>query len=193
VWLDAKLRRESGERRWTGLDGSDACQCDLNRGSDDRHCRHDRDGRRPLLGPVAARNFVRVAADVNRDHEGAGRRRFHMAAVMCGHRVRGAHRARGLAQIGRERGADDARREAERKQSAEHPPEYTFRDDQSSTRLNRSALVMTDTELKLMAAAAIIGDSSNPKMGYATPAAIGTPAELYTNAKNRFCLMLAIV
>lgn len=31
--------------------------------------------------------------------------------------------------------------------------------------LNRKALVMTDTELKLIAAAAIIGDSSRPKNG----------------------------
>ncbi len=47
-----------------------------------------------------------------------------------------------------------------------------------STRRNRSALPMTDTELKLIAAAAIIGDSSSPKNGYRTPAATGTPAAL---------------
>ncbi|ODU05285.1 MAG: hypothetical protein ABS89_02105 [Thiobacillus sp. SCN 63-1177] len=37
-------------------------------------------------------------------------------------------------------------------------------------RRNRSALVITDTELKLMAAAAIMGESNNPKTGYSTPA-----------------------
>jgi hypothetical protein len=37
---------------------------------------------------------------------------------------------------------------------------------------------MTDTELRLMAAAAIIGLRSNPNVGYSTPAAIGTPIEL---------------
>jgi len=40
------------------------------------------------------------------------------------------------------------------------------------------AFVMTDTELKLMAAAAIIGFSSNPMNGYRTPAANGTPSAL---------------
>jgi hypothetical protein len=44
--------------------------------------------------------------------------------------------------------------------------------------LSRSALVITDTELKLMAAAAMIGLSRIPNLGYSTPAAIGTPTEL---------------
>jgi len=42
----------------------------------------------------------------------------------------------------------------------------------------RSALVITDTELKLIAVAAIIGDNKMPKTGYKIPAATGTPAEL---------------
>jgi hypothetical protein len=37
---------------------------------------------------------------------------------------------------------------------------------------------MTDTELKLIAAAAIIGLRSSPMNGYSTPAAMGTPAAL---------------
>jgi hypothetical protein len=37
---------------------------------------------------------------------------------------------------------------------------------------------MTDTELRLMASAAIIGESSHPVNGYRTPAAKGTPKEL---------------
>jgi len=49
---------------------------------------------------------------------------------------------------------------------------------------------MTETELKLMAAAAIIGLNSRSKGGYSTPAAMGTPIALYTKAKKRFCLML---
>jgi hypothetical protein len=50
------------------------------------------------------------------------------------------------------------------------PPYRTY----SATRRNRSALPTTETELRLIAAAAIIGLSSRPKNGYSTPAAIGT-------------------
>ena len=45
-------------------------------------------------------------------------------------------------------------------------------EDQS---LSRSALPITDAELKLIASAAISGDNSQPVSGYSTPAAIGTP------------------
>jgi hypothetical protein len=51
-------------------------------------------------------------------------------------------------------------------------------DSYTSTRRNRSALPITETELKLMAAAAIIGLRSSPNTGYNTPAAIGTPSAL---------------
>jgi hypothetical protein len=37
---------------------------------------------------------------------------------------------------------------------------------------------MTDTELKVIAALAIIGLNSRPKNGYKTPAATGTPSAL---------------
>ncbi len=37
---------------------------------------------------------------------------------------------------------------------------------------------MTDTELRLMASAALIGESSQPVNGYSTPAASGTPSAL---------------
>ena len=40
---------------------------------------------------------------------------------------------------------------------------------------NLSEFVITDTELKLIANAAIIGDNNIPKNGNKTPAAIGTP------------------
>lgn len=43
---------------------------------------------------------------------------------------------------------------------------------------NRKALVITETELKLMAKAAIIGDNKMPKKGNSTPAATGTPKAL---------------
>jgi hypothetical protein len=43
---------------------------------------------------------------------------------------------------------------------------------------SRSALATTDTELRLIASAAIIGLSSRPVSGYSTPAAIGTPSAL---------------
>jgi len=45
-------------------------------------------------------------------------------------------------------------------------------------RRRRRAFAMTETELKLIAAAAIIGFSKSPNAGYSTPAAIGTPAAL---------------
>jgi hypothetical protein len=48
----------------------------------------------------------------------------------------------------------------------------------NSTRRSRSALVMTDTDDRLIAAAAIIGDSRRPVTGYSSPAAIGTPSAL---------------
>src|SRR4030095_6929450 len=42
----------------------------------------------------------------------------------------------------------------------------------------RSALAITETELKLIAALATIGLRSHPKTGYSTPAAMGIPSEL---------------
>ncbi len=48
----------------------------------------------------------------------------------------------------------------------------------SFMRLRRSAFKITDTELKLIAAAAMMGESSKPKKGYSTPAATGIPSKL---------------
>lgn len=45
-------------------------------------------------------------------------------------------------------------------------------------RRNLKAFVMTETDDRLMAADAIIGDSSRPNTGYSTPAATGTPTVL---------------
>lgn len=44
--------------------------------------------------------------------------------------------------------------------------------------LNRNELAITETELKLIAAAAIIGESKIPKNGNKSPAAIGIPNTL---------------
>ena len=57
----------------------------------------------------------------------------------------------------------------------------------------RSALPITDAELRLIASAAIKGDSSQPVNGYNTPAAIGMPSALYKKANTRFCFMLPTV
>ncbi len=47
--------------------------------------------------------------------------------------------------------------------------------DQIFAPRSRSAFPMTETELKLIAAAAMIGLSRRPTKGYRMPAAIGTP------------------
>lgn len=47
-----------------------------------------------------------------------------------------------------------------------------------STEFNLNEFRITDNELKLMAAAAIIGDKRIPKNGYNNPAATGTPKTL---------------
>jgi len=44
--------------------------------------------------------------------------------------------------------------------------------------LNLREFAITETELKLIASAAIIGDNNIPKKGYNTPAAIGMPSTL---------------
>ena len=50
--------------------------------------------------------------------------------------------------------------------------------DQSLTDRKRSALLITDTEDRLIAAAAMTGLSSRPNTGYSTPAATGIPSAL---------------
>ena len=65
---------------------------------------------------------------------------------------------------------------ARRNRSSSH---YRFASlSQRPTRRRRRALLTTDTELKLIAAAAIIGFSRMPKNGKSTPAATGTPTLL---------------
>lgn len=48
----------------------------------------------------------------------------------------------------------------------------------NAARRRRNALAITDTELNVIAALAIMGLRSRPKTGYSTPAAIGTPSTL---------------
>ena len=78
------------------------------------------------------------------------------------------HGARGLTEVGGDRSAEDRDGEGEGQQALGHVrlsiAEHRVR-AHSDTRLSRSAFVMTETELRLMAAAAIIGDSSSPKKG----------------------------
>src|SRR5271163_3819981 len=54
----------------------------------------------------------------------------------------------------------------------------TMQIDHSASFLSRSALAITETELKVIAALATMGLSSRPKNGYRTPAANGTPMTL---------------
>jgi hypothetical protein len=50
-----------------------------------------------------------------------------------------------------------------------------------STDRKLNEFIITETKLKLIAKAAIIGDKSKPKVGNKTPAAIGMPKVLYPN------------
>src|SRR5690606_16949035 len=60
-------------------------------------------------------------------------------------------------------------------------------------RFIRSAFPITDAELRLMARAAIMGDSNQPVHGYNTPAAMGMPKPLYKKANIKFCFILPTV
>ena len=59
--------------------------------------------------------------------------------------------------------------------------------------LSLKAFRRTDTELKLIAAPAIIGLSNGPPKRYKTPIATGIPNVLYKNAQKRFSLIFLIV
>ena len=51
----------------------------------------------------------------------------------------------------------------------------------------------TETELKAIAAAAIIGFNKKPQQGYNIPAAKGMPIKLYIKAQKRFSRIAAAV
>ena len=57
-------------------------------------------------------------------------------------------------------------------------PAYCKLNTYNLIRRKRRAFIITETELKVIAALAIIGLKSSPKTGYKTPAAIGTPTTL---------------
>ncbi len=59
-----------------------------------------------------------------------------------------------------------------------HLGSFSKRHDYNLAPRRRRAFEITETEDKLIAAAAIMGDSKRPKAGYRTPAAIGTPRVL---------------
>jgi len=59
-----------------------------------------------------------------------------------------------------------------------HAGMIATRVDHSLIRRNRSAFAITETELNVMAALAMIGLNRSPKNGYKTPAAMGTPITL---------------
>jgi hypothetical protein len=57
-------------------------------------------------------------------------------------------------------------------------PLYESRRDVVCTVPHRRGRPITDTELKLMAAAAMVGLKRSPNAGYSTPAASGIPTTL---------------
>lgn len=62
----------------------------------------------------------------------------------------------------------------------------------SPTHRSRSALEMTKTEGRLIAAAAIIGDRSVPVNGYSTPAATCTPTTLQVKGEEQVLADIAV-
>ena len=126
--------------------------------------------RRLTLGAV--RCFAAVTAGVWNAGDGFRRDRDLGVAGVLARRGGGSGGAQHLAQRDRERRGRDAEAEREDEQAARHlifrsrgssdprqDPQY------SETRRRRSALPITDTELRLIAAAAIIGLSSRPNTG----------------------------
>jgi hypothetical protein len=83
-----------------------------------------------------------------------------------------------LTQVGWIRGEWHGRRNKQRLAKALAETHVYHIDSNPPHQCSRRALAITDTELKLMAAAAIIGLSSRPKNGYRMPAATGTPRVL---------------
>ena len=143
----------------------------------DRRCMHDLDWVRN--GTVSCRSErdrqigivtadVPLGAHASRD---AGRLRFVAGRSRCGRIAGGlcarSRRAQDLARRRGNRGSSDNRSQHERPQTQEHYGQYTSRKSgcHSCARRSLSAFAITDTELKLMAAAAIIGDRSRPKNG----------------------------
>ena len=129
----------------------------------------------PGLIPTG-RKLVDVATEMQRRGQCSIRRRFPVTRMMLRRAVVVVRRARRLAHGRCDGCATDHSDEREADEPAHHQREYMPVHTRAC--LRRSELPITETELKLIAAAAIIGDSSRPNNGKRTPAAIGTPAEL---------------
>ena len=70
-------------------------------------------------------------------------------------------------------------RDAEQHEGQTHTvPSSANQSGLSAATRKRKALLITETELRLIASAAIMGDKSQPVNGNSTPAASGTPSAL---------------
>ncbi len=78
-------------------------------------------------------------------------------------------------QYQRQAKSDEREKSLHASRSIPHVPPLSSHSD---VLRRRSAFPITETELNVIAALAIIGLSSRPKTGYSTPAAIGTPSTL---------------
>ena len=106
----------------------------------------------------------------------------HGLAVTCGSAVatRGRCRRRVAIEFTHRsnHGTDgDQKGEQERERATPHD-ESSIHGAYSVARRSLRALTITETELKVIAALAMIGLSSRPNSGYRTPAATGTPNAL---------------
>ena len=153
-----------------------ACRCQGGCDTDDR-CVGGLEARLGRGGYAAL-----VSTDMNTVPDSGGIGTLRRVAGM-GHRI-GRHpiqvpRTDDLARCQRRGRGNNDKCDGERHDPLAHRNEYIPHAVRHSAAVrSRSALAMTDTELKLIAAAAIIGESSRPVTGYRTPAAIGTPAAL---------------
>ena len=176
------VQPQSGER----LKSHQACGLSGNNG-----LRPFRSGGRDLLngGAVTASVLSRCANCGGR--RGDGRSGILRGSVMMTGRRRLRRRIAGYCAHGpreREQGKDHQQGRADRPQVQAHVtsiPRLGYRPLLQVTylghrfaRRNRRAFPITETELNVIAALAIIGLSSNPNTGYNTPAATGTPSTL---------------
>jgi hypothetical protein len=127
--------------------------------------------RRVRVNPHALTSALMLVAG------GLGRRR--RVVVMA------RHDARQLAGGGHHRWSNQDQHQQHRDDARQHRIHRSTHESRpakgghySATRRRRSAFAMTDTELNVIAALAIIGLSSKPNTGYNTPAATGTPSTL---------------
>jgi len=140
-----------------------------------------------------------VVVNITGRHRWRLSRRLRMMMIRRagGRRLQGARLTRGVACLVRHRPEGQGERHDQRNGPSAyhllrvypHAATYAGRSSEAFvnvpsgarytwTRLRRRALPTTDTELRLIAKAAIIGFSNKPVNGYSTPAATGTPSAL---------------